>query len=316
MKPRFSIVIPTFNSKTHVVETVRSALAQTYDNIEVIVDDNTSKDGTPELLLKEFGADGRFLLFRNQEDLNIPKGWNRGMFRAKGDYHLLLHSDNLLHPQYVEMAATKAEQFGAKVIYAECDYFDNVTPKGIFDSKFDSKTIPYSFISEGTRAIDYVFRYQRMIPTSVVAIHRSCLENRPPFDPRYLWDPDIELMTWLVKRYSVLHLQAPLGAIRTHLGQASSWKDPTFSDQYRTLLETANVEGNSERHQFFIQWAASNQDVSVRLSELPGVKWKTYLKYQARWIGAELTLLNYFLVRFLKKVKLMGLSLGNRFVRT
>ncbi len=312
MQPRFSIVIPTFNSKVHVIETVRSALSQTYREIEVIVDDNTSRDGTPDILIKEFGHDSRFKLFRNEEDLNIPKGWNRGMKRATGDYQLLLHSDNLLHPRYVEIVAMKCQTFQAKVAYAECHYFNDTTPEGIWTDQITPQNVPFAFMSAGQRAIDYVFRYQRMIPTSVVAIHKSCLENRPPFDPRFLWDPDIELMTWLVKRFSVIHIQAPLAAIRTHDGQASSWKDPTFSHQYRTLLEKANAEGNSEKHQFLIQWAASNQDVSVRLSELKGVKWKSFFLYERRWFRAELELLGYFFVRFLKRLKLMTQCTGRR----
>lgn len=305
MRPKLSVVIPTFNSKTYVVECVASALNQTYSNIEVIVDDNTSRDGTPELLESVFSGDPRFKLFKNKEDLNIPHGWNRGMLRAEGEYLLLLHSDNLLHPQYAEMLAQVSEKFQSEVIYTENLYFENETPKGLF-TDMDKAHLPVTYMSPGSRAVDYIFRYQRMIPTSSVAIHRKCLEDRPPFDPRFLWDPDIELMTWLATHFSVTHVNHSFAAIRTHDGQAASWKDPTFVDQYRNLLQYANEAGNSGMHQFLLHWSWSNQDICDKLKDLKQVPFKSYWKYQKNWMSAEWALFRHFAVHFARKVRLMG----------
>lgn len=306
MPDKFSIVIPTFNSKTLAPETVESALSQTYPDIEVVIDDNTSRDGTPQLLSEKFGHDPRFHLFANGEDLNIPRGWNRGMGHATGDYSLLLHSDNLLHPKYVEFAVGMMRRFDADVVYSECEYFDGNTPKGLFSDSITLRDLPFTFLSPGSRAIDYIFRFQRMIPTSCVSIRKNCFQGRPPFDPRFLWDPDIELMTWLAKRFRVVHLHHPLAAIRTHDGQAASWKDPSFTRQYEELLKLANQEGKSEPHHFMLNWAWSNQDVCEKLSGLKQVPLRTYLKYQWKWFKAESSVYGHFLVYYLRKLKLMA----------
>jgi glycosyltransferase involved in cell wall biosynthesis len=305
MSRLFSIVIPTFNSREFVDECVASALGQTYSNIEVVVDDNASKDGTPQLLKEHFSKDVRLKIFENQEDLNIPLGWSRAMAHASGDYKLLLHSDNLLHPRYVETVARQIEKFPAEVIYSECIYFDGSTPKDLFDQSLPDRSFSFSFLSKGSRAIDYIFRFQRMIPTSCVSIATACFETRPAYLPEYRWDPDIEQMVWLAERYNVLHLNLPLVAIRTHPGQAASWKDKTFSRQYRELLELTQQRGKAEPHHFMIHWAYSNLDVCQRLSGLKKSTFAAYRRFLVVWFKAEVSLFAHFTINFARKTKMM-----------
>jgi glycosyltransferase involved in cell wall biosynthesis len=306
MKPLFSVVIPTFNSREFIVECVRSALEQTYESVEVIIDDNTSHDGTIELLQQTFGNHPRLKIFANEEDLNIPHGWNRGMKRASGKYLLLLHSDNLLHPRYAEMAVAALEKYSAPVAYSECHYFEGQTPEHLFDDSLTFEKLRHAFFCGGARAVDYVFRYQRMIPTSGLTISRSCFETRDPFDPNFTWDPDIELMTWLASHFAIVHLEAPLAGIRSHGGQVASWKKPAFSGQYKQLLLLANTEGRSEKHHFLVNWAWSNQDICQKLSSVGNVSARSYFFYLWRWLRAEIQLLGHFVEYFLRKLRLMA----------
>lgn len=307
---KFSIVIPTFNSREYVVECVRSALHQTYRNIEVVIDDNTSRDGTPELLKKEFGHDKRLVIFENKEDLNIPLGWNRGIRNSTGEFFLLLHSDNLLHPRYVETIAALQVEFRFDVAYSEAIYFEGETPPALFDESFSVPQLPVAFLSGGRRTVDYVFRFQRMIPTSCLAVRRSCLGSRSAFDPNFKWDPDIELMNYLASGFKVLHVEFPLAAIRTHEGQAAAWRDPSFSRQYRDLLRLTNRTAGSEPHHFLLHWAGSNQDICEKLSTVPGAPLKIYFKFLKSWIAAELLVVGHFARYFLRKARRFGHSLG------
>jgi glycosyltransferase involved in cell wall biosynthesis len=301
----FSIVIPTFNSREFVEECVGSALTQTHPQIEVVVDDNTSKDGTPQLLKAAFSGNPKLKIFENSEDLNIPLGWSRAMAHATGDYKVCLHSDNLLHPKYAETIERFLQKFPAEVIYTECIYFDGKTPPDLFDRVDVEKEFPFAYLSKGSRAVDYIFRFQRMIPTSCVSISKACFETRPAYLADYRWDPDIEQMVWLAERYRILHLNIPLVAIRTHPGQAASWKDKTFPAQYRSLLETTHQSAKSERHQMLIHWAYSNLDVCQRLSTLKKSTFRSYHRFLWAWWKAECEIFGYFLLNFLRKIKLM-----------
>jgi glycosyltransferase involved in cell wall biosynthesis len=279
----------------------------------VVIDDNTSKDGTPELIENKFSNDSRLKIFRNKEDLNIPLGWSRAISHATGDFFLLLHSDNLLHPQFAEKMMNAIESSDAKVAYSECNYFTGSTPNDLF-SLSKSKSENYSVLSPGPRAVDYVFRYQRMIPTSCLVFSKDCIKERAPYNHNFKWDPDIELMIYLVSHFRTVHFEENLCAIRTHDGQAASWKDPTFSVQYETLLKETNQKAKSEPHHFLLHWAGSNQDVCDKLSLNKKASWSTYLKYQLKWWEAELKTFLFFTAHFLRKVKLMIRYLFRRLV--
>lgn len=302
--PGFSIVIPTFNSREHCVETVASALSQSRRDIEVVVDDNLSRDGTPDLLEARFGEDPRLKIVRNREDLDIPRGWNRALSHARGAYLCLLHSDNLLHPEFAETMLYALRRFDAAVAYADCVYFEETTPARLFSSAPPRTGLKADYLSPGPSAVAYVFRYQRMIPTSALVVRRDCFRARSPFDPRFRWDPDMEQMTWLAHEFGVVRVHHPLAAIRTHRGQVASWKDPAFSGQYLELLRLEHERGRTERHHFLIDWAASNEDVARRLASV-GAPAPAFFGYCAKWFRAEAAVLGYFALRFLRKGKRM-----------
>lgn len=278
-----------------------SALGQTHADLEVVVDDNASHDGTPDVLETRFGSDKRLKIYRNTEDLDIPNGWNRAMGHASGEFVVLLHSDNLLHPDFVRQVLNKAHSTHAKVLYAECTYFEGETPEQLFGAV--PQEITYDHLGRGPSAVAYAFRFQRMIPTSALAVHRSCFERRLPYDARFRWDPDIEQMAWLAHEFGVVQLRFPLAAIRTHKGQAASWKDPNFSSQYRELLLLEHQRGLTERHHFLLDWAGSNQYIAERLSETGGPL-SAISKYLFRWLVAETWVLAHFHLQFARRLKL------------
>ncbi len=119
-------------------------------------------------------------------------------------------------------------------------------------------------------------------------------------------------MSYLALTYKVAHLRFPLTAIRTHEGQAGSWKDPVFSAQYRDLLKIANQAAERAVYDFHLHWARSNQDIAERLGQLKGVPSKTFYTYQWRWFKAENVLVGYFAVTYLRKLKLMMTTIFRR----
>jgi N-acetylglucosaminyl-diphospho-decaprenol L-rhamnosyltransferase len=92
--PRLSIIIVVWNIR----DVLRDCLQSLYrDDLgvshEVIVFDNGSADGTPEMVAAEFP---RVTLLRNPENLGFAKGNNEAMKAARGDYFLLLNSDTVI----------------------------------------------------------------------------------------------------------------------------------------------------------------------------------------------------------------------------
>jgi glycosyltransferase involved in cell wall biosynthesis len=102
MSKLVSILIPVYNRESIISETIQSALNQTYNNIEVIVVDNASSDGTWTIIESFAATDNRIKAFRNKSNIGPVKNWTRCVEEASGYYGKILWSDDLISPDFVE----------------------------------------------------------------------------------------------------------------------------------------------------------------------------------------------------------------------
>jgi glycosyltransferase involved in cell wall biosynthesis len=100
--PLVSILIPTYNRKDLVLESLESAVNQTYKNIEVIVVDNNSTDGTFEVLKKFAALHSNVKVYKNEENIGPVRNWQRCLDYATGEYVKILWSDDLIAPTFIE----------------------------------------------------------------------------------------------------------------------------------------------------------------------------------------------------------------------
>lgn len=100
--PRVSVVVPTFNRAYCLERTLRSALAQTHRNVDVIVVDDGSTDGTAALLQRMREEDPRLRVF-TQENQGVVAARNTALRQADGDYVAFLDSDDLWFPWKLEL---------------------------------------------------------------------------------------------------------------------------------------------------------------------------------------------------------------------
>jgi glycosyltransferase involved in cell wall biosynthesis len=95
-----TIGIPTYNRSGCLVKAVRSALAQTYSHIEVVVSDNASTDDT--LLRMREIDDPRVTLLKQPKNLGMIGNFNACLNAARGTLFLMLSDDDLMEPDAVE----------------------------------------------------------------------------------------------------------------------------------------------------------------------------------------------------------------------
>ena len=99
-----SIIIPTFNSEQFIEKCIKSILAQTYKNYEVIFIDNSSLDKTLNIIKKyELNFDN-FKLEIVKNNKNIANSRNIGIIKSKGDYVAFLDSDDFWEPNKLEIS--------------------------------------------------------------------------------------------------------------------------------------------------------------------------------------------------------------------
>ncbi len=135
--PLVSVVMPTFNSEKTVLRALKSVLAQTYDNIEIIIADDASHDDTRQRV--ESLAEKRVTFLESDAKTNLGPAMarNRALAVARGDYVAFLDSDDEWMP---EKLAIQVEFMEAK---PDCSIVvsnaEDVSPEGrILELEFDS----------------------------------------------------------------------------------------------------------------------------------------------------------------------------------
>ncbi|QKD80054.1 glycosyltransferase family 2 protein [Actinomyces marmotae] len=100
--PLVSVIVPSFNSEGHVAETIRSVLAQTVADLEIIAVDDASTDSTVTILTGLAAQDPRITVLVQEENQGVAKARNRGLEAARGRYIAYLDSDDLWAPTKLE----------------------------------------------------------------------------------------------------------------------------------------------------------------------------------------------------------------------
>jgi len=100
--PLVSIMVPVYNRRRMLADCLKSALSQTCRDLEVVVADNASTDGTWDVCREFARADSRVRIFRNSENIGPVRNWQRCFREAQGRYGKLLFSDDVLSSYYLE----------------------------------------------------------------------------------------------------------------------------------------------------------------------------------------------------------------------
>ncbi|MBU3965211.1 glycosyltransferase family 2 protein [Patescibacteria group bacterium] len=113
--PKVSVIILTYNAKKYIKKCLDSVLAQNYPNIEAIIIDNASSDGTVErinLWIKNNSINSviSYKLLVNSYNLGFAAGQNQGIRESKGEYILCLNQDAWLNRDFIKNAVDVLEK--------------------------------------------------------------------------------------------------------------------------------------------------------------------------------------------------------------
>ncbi len=142
---KISIVIPIYNTKDYIESCLKSAVSQTYQNIEIICVDDCSPYGEYKVIEKYLKKDSRVKYFRNDRNLHVVKTRNIGIKLASGEYILPLDSDDIIDKKYCEEAIKAFEQRSdISVVYCNAKMFNNDKNWYWNLPDFNAKTMPFS----------------------------------------------------------------------------------------------------------------------------------------------------------------------------
>lgn len=107
MTSKVSVCIPLFNRGRFIEQAVRSVLAQAYSDLDIVIVDNFSTDGSYEKVSAI--KDQRIRLFRNPSNIGSTGNWNRCVALAKGELIALFHADDVYEKNMIEQQVAAFE---------------------------------------------------------------------------------------------------------------------------------------------------------------------------------------------------------------
>ena len=117
-QPKVSVIVPVYNVEKYVGECLESILNQTLKDIEIIVLNDGSTDGSLKIIKKYAEQDSRILVY-SHENRGLGPTRNRGITLAKGEYLAFVDSDDTIVPDALETLYSRAVEQGADVVEGE-----------------------------------------------------------------------------------------------------------------------------------------------------------------------------------------------------
>ena len=227
--PLVSILIPTYNSVDFVEDTVRSIMNQTYTNIEIVIVDDASTDGTMKILEKLSKEDKRIKLSQNKKNLGITDNMNNGIHKCIGKYIAILDGDDWAYPYRIEEQVKLMEKDEEVVLCA--GYMD------ICDENLNVKTT-------------------RTYPLKDKEIRRAMVKYDPISHPSSMWRKDALIKTDLYSKNFPICRDYDLIVRISKFGKYENIPKSLIKYRVRKDSETGKKIRQTQLYSFYIQMKA------------------------------------------------------------
>lgn len=234
-----TVGIPVYNGEAFIRRAVDSALAQTYADIEVLVVDNASTDGTLEAIA---GIDDpRLRVLRNDSNIGAGPNWNRVLAEARGDYVKLLSADDLLTPECISeqvMGMESSDEIvlvtAKRLVIDKDDDRIGVRGPGRMAGHVLGAQAAREMVRSGTNLVGE--------PSSTL-IRVSALEAAGDFDVAAPYCIDMDLWMRLLRFGDLYVIPKVLSSYRVSVGSWSTDVAESQTDDVVELLERVRAHG-------------------------------------------------------------------------
>ena len=247
-QPLVSIVIPVYNGANYMQEAIDSALAQTYENVEIIVvNDGSTDDGETERIALSYGDKIRYF---KKENGGCASALNYGIAQMQGEWFSWLSHDDVYLPTKVESAVNMINKYtldhdktvvscGSSVIDAKGSMVRSA--KTGKESMLDANTAFYKFMADGL-----------VLNGCALLIPKNILDEVGAFSTTYTFILDwIYWVNITLNGFSFFLYSEPLVKNRRHCGQVTVQKQHLYITENRQFAEELfqRVKGDAVKMQ-------------------------------------------------------------------
>ena len=218
-QPLISVLICTYNGKQYLEQTIDSVLAQTYPNFEIVVVDDGSSDGSPELIatLAERHPQVRPFYRTNH---GLPASRNFSFNQARGEWIAIIDQDDLCYPNRLErQLAVARENPSARLVFCDVDFIDENDK--VTDRHMAKFSLPGTLIPSG-RAGNLLLEAGCYVDSEAFFMHRESALALGPMDESLRYACDYEYFIRAGLSVDFAYTTEILAAWRIHSSQATA----------------------------------------------------------------------------------------------
>jgi len=152
LRPKISIITPSYNQGQFLEDTIVSVLGQNYPDLEYLIMDGGSTDQSIEIIKK---YESQLSFWVSEKDGGQAAAINAGFKRATGDILMWLNSDDMLLPNVLAYAARQYQEKGDGVFFGNCIHFHEINQDALDTRGSDVVT---SHKKKDLSAIDYIIQ--------------------------------------------------------------------------------------------------------------------------------------------------------------
>lgn len=216
-QPLISIVTPSFNQARFLRRTIESVLNQDYPNVEYIIIDGNSSDGSQEII-REY--EDRLAYWESIPDKGQTDAINKGFAKAAGKYLAWLNSDDIYQPGALSESVVYLEMHpDIGMVYGDCTFVD-AQDRTI--GRFPAEQTDYEKLRRG-----YVH-----IPQQASFFRQALWQKVGPLDPSFYFAMDYDLWVRLAREAPLIYLPCHLwasfrlhGDAKTIVADARCWSE-------------------------------------------------------------------------------------------
>lgn len=207
---KVSVLVPAYNGERYLAECLETVLGQSFTDMEILISDNRSTDGTLKII-KEFAArDPRIRWWQNARNLGMTGNHNACLREARGEYVKYVHADDeLISPLAIEKMAAALDEHPAAVMVGVPEHHTGDKSKPVHWLKksgvYDGRQVILTGLEHNCNPVGS--------PT-LTMFRRNAAQKG--FDERFTSHLDTEMWCHLLEQGDFVYLAEPLASWRVH----------------------------------------------------------------------------------------------------
>jgi glycosyltransferase involved in cell wall biosynthesis len=204
-----SVLVATYKQEKYILECLNSIKNQNYKNIEIIISDDNSKDGTCKIIKKfiKKNKNSKIKFFKQKKNLGINKNFNFLFNNAKGKYIIFFGGDDFMHKQKIEIQLKALEKNpDASFCYSNCGWYNDKMNIKYFNH--------FNLLQRPPKIIQNILS-DYTIPSPTIMIRTKFLPKKP-FNESLNHFSDFILTVNLFKKSNPVYINKVLVKYRRH----------------------------------------------------------------------------------------------------